>query len=131
MKSVTNPLCLNIGDKVRVKATSEVDYDGDGNRVVFNDDFKEPQELMVVGVKRKGLGKYVKGGLSGPFEEDDYKCSELTISHYVWFYECRKDIKSKIVLVSAEDIIEEETVTISRTEYNELIAAHSSLLNSH
>lgn len=106
-KPVTNPLDLTIGDKVLILAVSDVDYDEHGNRIVFKDDLPEPKEMMVVGVKRKGLGQYLKGspgGYSGVDDLNDPMAPELKVSKYVWFYECREKLTSKTVLVDAKDI---------------------------
>lgn len=110
--SKANPLNLKIGDVVIAKQSSFVDYDENGNRVVFKSNRldkaiagKMPMlypYCFVTGIKRKALGKYIQGSPGG--FGDDYEPPELIVSSYVLFYECRERIDSKPFLVHPDDL---------------------------
>lgn len=59
VECIQTPLNLSIGDWVHVNRTCEVAYDGDDKRLFFED---YNSSAVVIGVRKKALGKYVKGG---------------------------------------------------------------------
>lgn len=96
-----NPLNLSIGDKVISTAKSVVSYDHEGLKGHERYSVGVHRPCFVVGIKRRALGKYIKG--RGAW--DDYEQASMKVSKYILFYECRERINSPIFLVHPDDIL--------------------------
>lgn len=90
---------LQIGDPVMCESYAEPVYDEDGNRTIENVEC-EPFTGVITGIVRKQEGKYVPGG--GHYE--DYQPAYLEVSRVVRFWEVRKRIDSKPLLVADDQL---------------------------
>lgn len=103
-----NPLGLIIGQEVIVTHESLVDYDYNSvTSSCIKQVQRKPsrQRTFIVGVVKKALGTYHKAKrYSNPLDPGDYEQAYLQVSKYIWLYETRRSINSKIVLASPEDI---------------------------
>jgi len=102
----TNPLGLQIGDIVQASATVSFDYDADNNKKMERHrQYCSPFTCIVVGIKKKAIGKYVRSSSPGTYyDEPPENYSYLQVSKYITVYECREAINKKSVLVHPDDI---------------------------
>jgi len=98
-KNTSNPLELTIGQKVKIKYVSKVNYIGEQKQVV-----KRPmeRETYIIGIVKKAIGTYING--TGYSSIEDYEQARLAVSSYIWLYQTRETMSSPILLVSTEDI---------------------------
>lgn len=108
LPTYNNPLGLMIGDMVKVEAIAEFVYNGDQKEVSRRKQ-EPPIIAWVIGTKKKASeGRYYKG--SQPvYSLDSYEPASLSVSRYVWVYECRTAMHHKSFLVMPEDIEQMET----------------------
>ena len=104
-----NPLGLQIGEQVKVKAFVDLIYDKSTKtkswikKILYYSKFKQPRLMIVCGVRKKATGKLSKGYSGGYFE--DYEPSTFTADKYHWLYEVKLGISDKIKLVHPKHII--------------------------
>lgn len=105
LSSKKNPLGLSVGERVVCSATSHVRYDDKGERCFDRRTLTIHKELRVVGIVRKAIaGSYCPATQPNYHLDQEYEPAYLANPKYQLFYECKRDIYSKSVLVHPDDI---------------------------
>lgn len=104
LANATNPLGLELGERVRVRRTVAVKYNDKGQKILhFN--FVEPHTMTVVGSVKKALGTYEAGAPVGDFNyANEYEQGRLKVLKYVRLYEVKSQLTDKPVLAHPDDI---------------------------
>lgn len=99
--SKKNPLGLAIGESVTCHSQSFVCYNDRGEKHLYKRAIQLHKQLVVVGIVKKAIvGTYIPQGRYS----EDYCPAYLTGVKYQLFYECKRDIYYKVVLVHPDDI---------------------------
>ena len=98
-----NPLGLSIGDQVKVSATTTVEYNDEGDKVLVEHPCNSKRVMIITGTVKKATGKYIKGW-GGFYDPESYEQAQLKIDKYHWLYECKRFINDKPQLVHSDNI---------------------------
>ena len=104
LSCAANPLGLELGEKVIVRRTVNVEYN-DKNQKILHFGFVEPHTMTVVGSVKKALGTYKAGTPIGDFNyANEYEQGTLKVLKYVRLYEVKSKLTDKPSLVHPDDI---------------------------
>lgn len=104
LSTASNPLGLQLGERVRTIARATVEYQGtDTPKKVLIREVREDRPC-VTGVVKKALGTYHRGCDYNGLWGEDYVPPYLEVSSYVRLYECRVSLEDKPFLVHPDDI---------------------------
>jgi len=98
-----NPLGLDLGESIRVKAVSYVDYTEQGKK----EHFRHPIDAVVVvcGTCQKCTGQYEPEFRGYPPYYEDATSSRLKVENRIRFYICRRTIDGPELLIHPDDVV--------------------------
>ena len=102
LASTKNPLGLQVGQQVRVRATSKLVYDADGHRCVVRQVCNRP--AFVANTVLRCTGQMIPG-YHNSFDFENDEPARFKVHNRIRFYVCNYGIGSKDFLVHPQDIV--------------------------